>query len=124
MKKLLFPLLFGALCLPVLFVSCKKDYEETEFSGKVVYGTICSTQTYGYVIALDSPAGFGQEVEIGGVRYPNAVIGYESPKILKDQWKVSGVFYETKGYGKVHCSLWSDYINMKEVIFLEVNHDN
>ena len=123
MKKSSFLILLLTVCVSVFFVSCKKDYEELEFSGKVVYGTLCSTQTYGYIIALDTPADFGQEVEIGGVKYPNAVIGYESPKILKDQWQVSGVFYETKGYGKVHCMLWSDYINMKEVIFLEVNHD-
>ena len=103
-----------------VFSSCKKDYEEVKFSGTVVGCLICNTKTWGYIIDLDSPSGYGDAVEFDGQQLKNAVVAYESPKQLRDSSSVSGVCYKTKDYGKINCQLiYKD--DMPEVIILDID---
>jgi len=103
-----------------VFSSCKKDYEEVKFSGKVVGALICNTKTWGYVIELTSPANYGDEIVYEDMELHNAVVGYESPKQLRGSQDVSGVCYKTKDYGKINCSLvYKD--DIPEVIILDID---
>ena len=103
-----------------VFTSCKKDYEEVKFSGKVVGMLICNTKTWGYIIELSSPANYGNEIVYEDMELHNAVVGYESPKQLKDSQEISGVCYKTKDYGKINCSLvYKD--DIQEVIILDID---
>ena len=103
-----------------VFSSCKKDYEEVKFSGRVVGALICNTKTMGYIIELSSPANFGDAVVFDNRDLHNAVVGYESPKRLKDSAMVSGVFYKTKDYGKINCPIvYKD--DIQEVIILDID---
>ena len=103
-----------------VFSSCKKDYEEVKFSGKVVGMLICNTRTWGYVIELSSPSNYGEAIVYEDMELHNAVVGYESPKQLKDSQEISGVCYKTKDYGKINCSLvYKD--DIPEVIILDID---
>lgn len=106
-----------------VFTSCKKDYEEVNFSGTVVGCTMCNTKTMGYVIELSSPEHYGKELAFEGETYHNAVVAYESPKQLRDEQKVSGVMYKTEGYGAINCTMLYDYNsnNVQEVILLDID---
>ncbi len=106
-----------------VFSSCKKDYEEVRFTGQVVGCTLCNTRTMGYLIELSSPENFGKEMEYNGNTFHNAVVAYESPKQLKDQQTVSGVFYKTSGYALINCSMLYDYNSndFQEVILLSID---
>ncbi len=103
-----------------VFSSCKKDYEEVKFSGRVVGALICNTKTMGYIIELSSPTGYGDAVSFEGRNLQNAIVGYESPKVLKDSALISGVCYKTKDYGKINCPIiYKD--DIPEVIILDID---
>lgn len=106
-----------------VFSSCKKDYEEVRFSGKVVGCTMCNTKTMGYIIELSSPDNFGKDLDYEDHLYHNAVVAYESPKQLRDEQSVSGVMYKTEGYGAINCTMLYDYNsnNVQEVIILDID---
>jgi len=116
-------LLFTGLAIVfavAVFSSCKKDYEEVKFSGRVVGALICNTKTMGYIIELSSPTGYGDAVSFEGRNLQNAIVGYESPKVLKDSALISGVCYKTKDYGKINCPIiYKD--DIPEVIILDID---
>jgi hypothetical protein len=106
----------------LIFVACKKTYVEELYSGKVVGVEMCNTRTNGYLIELDTPKGVGDTMTIGSKFYKNLVVGYEAPALLKENQKISGVMYQTKGYANINC-MWFDIRNLQEVIILTVNED-
>lgn len=105
----------------VLF-ACKKTYVEEYYSGKIVGIEMCSTRTNGYLIELDSPKGVGDTITIGNKFYKNLVVGYEAPVRLKDNQKISGVMYQTKGYANINCMM-VDTRGLQEVIILTVDEE-
>ena len=103
-----------------VFSSCKKDYDEVKFSGRVVGALICNTKTMGYIIEISSPSDYGDAVVFDGRDLHNAVVAYESPKQLRDSALVSGVCYKTKDYGKINCPIiYKD--DIPEVIILDID---
>ncbi len=106
----------------IVFVACKKTYVEELYSGKVVGVEMCNTRTNGYLIELDSPKGVGDTITIGSKFYKNLVVGYEAPVRLKDNQKISGVMYQTKGYANINCMM-VDTRGLQEVIILTVDEE-
>lgn len=117
-KKIAFSLVLLSLGIFV-FSACKKNYVEEYYSGTVVGIELCSTRTNGYLVDLKMPDSIGDTMTIGKKFYKNVVIAYEVPAMLKEQQKISGVMYKTKGYANLNCMMF-DTRNLQEIIILSI----
>lgn len=120
MKKIAASLLF--LFVIVSITSCKRNYEEFYFKGKVVDGQFCAATQMAYMIEVEYPEGIGDTITLNGVHYKNAVMGYRPPRLLKADETVYGVAYFYKDYAAYNC-MFIFYDNLPEMFLLSVDED-
>ena len=103
--------------------SCGKTYEEFYFTGHCVGAEICSSHTMGYLIEVDYPKDLGDTITAYGKKYKNAIMGYRSPKMLKDGEVIYGVGYLQEGFAALNC-MGIYYYSIPEVVLLSVDEDS
>ena len=109
-------LLFLAL-IPLLLVSCGKNENTFDFSGKVVGYVDCtlnptsiSEMEFGYVVALDSPDSVGRDYTASdGIVMHNCVIHYRTKARYYDGDPISGSMFFDDRYSRAYCQIHRDY---------------
>ena len=113
MRKTL--LLFALI--PLLLVSCGKNENTFDFSGKVVGYVDCtlnptsiSEMEFGYIVALDSPDSVGRDYTASdGIVLHNCVILYRTKARYYDGDPISGSMFFDDRYSRAYCQIHRDY---------------
>ena len=104
MKKIIYIAIASVVAMA--FTACN-NYDDFDFTGTVVGFDYCesSTQDFAYLVALDSPENTGVTAMMeNGAVFDNVVIAYQSPRLLKNNMKITGTIYINNNYNKAHCA--------------------
>lgn len=103
--------------IPLLLVSCGKNENTFDFSGKVVGYVDCtlnptsiSEMEFGYVVALTSPDSVGRDYTTSdGIVQHNCVILYRTKARYYDGDPISGSMFFDDRYSRAYCQIRHDY---------------
>lgn len=106
-----------------LTTSCFHDYDEFYFVGKIIGSDLCQATSPMYLIEVESPQGIGDTLTVYGELHHNVVMGYRSPRLIRNDEKVYGVAYQTEDYASYNC--YMDFsLNLPELVLISVDEDS
>ncbi len=109
----------------LLLLAACSNYEDFEFTGKVVYYEICNgISDLGYAVTLSAPDSIGGEYTTRERKtYQNVVIIYGANRILKEGDQISGRIYLDPNYSKTTCSMHYPDRDVPEAVFTKLKVD-
>ncbi len=120
-RRLLSTLL--VLTSTLMLGSCFHDYDEFYFVGNVIGSDLCQATSPMYLIEIEKPEGIGDTITVYGELHHNVVMGYRTPKLIRNDQKVYGVAYFTKDFAPYNC--YMDFsLDLPEVILVSVDEDS
>ena len=109
----------------LLLLAACSNYEDFEFTGKVVYYEICNgISDLGYAVTLSAPDSIGGEYttrERG--TYQNVVVIYGADRLLKANSNISGRIYLDPNFSKAECSIHYTDRDVPEAVFTKLKVD-
>ena len=114
MKK---ALLFSVV---LLFAACN-NYDDFEFTGKVIDYEECTGSEFGYAVSLSSPDTIGGDyTNRDGEEYKNVVVVYGSDRLLKRNNLISGRIYLDPNYSHAECTWHYTDRDVPEAVFTKL----
>ena len=114
MKKIVF------ISAIMLFAACN-NYEDFDFTGKVIDYEECTGSSFGYAVTLTSPDTIGGDYHTrDGKDYQNVVVIYGADRILKANSNISGRIYLDPNFSKTECTWHYTDRNVPEAVFTKL----
>ena len=104
----------------ILFAACN-NYDDFEFTGKVVDYEECTGSSFGYADTLTSPDTIGGDYRThSGDTYHNVVVIYGADLLLKDGANISGRIYLDPNYYHDECTWRYTDRDVPEAVFTKL----
>jgi hypothetical protein len=117
MKKIL-------IITTALFFAACNNYDDFEFTGKVIDYEQCDGASLGYAVTLTSPDTLGGEYHThSGNIYNNVIVIYGADRLLKENDNISGRIYLDPNYSKSECTWHYTDWEVPEAVFTKLKVD-
>ena len=111
---------FIIIAAAMLFAACN-NYEDFEFTGKVVDYEQCTSGSIGYAVSLTSPDTIGGEYTTREREtYQNVVVIYGVDRMLQANSNISGRIYLDPNFSKTECSFHYTDRDVPEAVFTKL----
>ena len=105
----------------LLLLAACSNYEDFEFTGKVVDYEQCTSGSIGYAVSLTSPDTIGGEYTTREREtYQNVVVIYGADRLLKANSNISGRIYLDPNYSHAECTWHYTDRDVPEAVFTKL----